>query len=223
MVSATEGVSSRRLCLDHLTEQDARQISPSHQYLRARRVIEIVFLVLGAPIICLLCLLTALAINLSSVGPVLFRQKRAGKGGHMFEMVKFRTMDASLPETSRLTTRDDDRVSAVAGFIRKHRLDELPQVWNVLKGEMSLIGPRPEPAALSRTLEMSVPHYKYRRVITPGITGLAQVHQGYTESIEEFRTKLEYDLWYIDNLSLPLDLWILLWTIRTVVTGLGAR
>jgi exopolysaccharide biosynthesis polyprenyl glycosylphosphotransferase len=185
-----------------------------------KRIVDLsgatLLLVLGAP--AMLC--AALAVRLSSPGPVLFRQERVGRNFRPFEVWKFRTMraDAERETGEVLATPNDPRLTPVGGFLRRSRLDELPQLWNVLVGEMSLVGPRPErPGFVRRHLE-EVPGYAGRFVATPGLTGLAQVNGEYRSTPEN---KLRYDLAYIANRSLWLDLSILLRTVRIVLTSQG--
>ncbi|NBS24594.1 MAG: sugar transferase [Altererythrobacter sp.] len=161
---------------------------------------------------------------------MLFYQKRLGHRGEYFKMVKFRTMRERSVEDSddaRLldaVTRDgDDRITRVGRFLRKTRLDELPQAWNILKGEMSWIGPRPEASELANWYEEQIPFYAYRHIVRPGITGWAQVNQGHVADVDEVRAKLRFDFYYIKNLSLWLDLLIALKTIRVVLGGIGAK
>jgi UDP-GalNAc:undecaprenyl-phosphate GalNAc-1-phosphate transferase len=169
-------------------------------------------------------LLTALAVKLESPGPVLFWQERVGAGGKTFRMVKFRSMRTdSEARGARFATDGDDRVTRIGRFLRRSRIDELPQYWNILKGEMSLIGPRPEQVSFVRQFEQEIPFYAYRHLVKPGITGWAQVNQGYAASVHETRGKLEHDLYYIKHFSFWLDALIVFGTIRTVLTGFGAR
>jgi exopolysaccharide biosynthesis polyprenyl glycosylphosphotransferase len=178
--------------------------------------------VLGIPM-----LFIALAIRMSSTGPALFRQKRVGLHGRPFEMLKFRTMyeHAGDPDADESETADQaaGRVTRLGAFLRKYRLDELPQLLNVLNGSMSLIGPRPEWTATANTFFDRIAHYPYRHLVRPGITGWAQVNQGHVTDVADARIKLEFDLYYVKHLSFALDLVIGIRTIRTVLTGFGAR
>ena len=193
------------------------------RYLRMRRAFEIGLIIASSPLVIPVCLIVALCIMIDSPGPVLYWQYRPGKNGRMFRVFKFRSMRVCARGGAWVTGKNDNRITRVGRFIRIHRIDELPQLWNVLRGEMSLIGPRPEPAALSRLFERNIPLYKYRRLLRPGITGWAQVKNGYAADIDATRINLEDDLYYILNLSLELDLKILARTVRTVVFGYGAR
>jgi len=219
------GVAELHSCtiLPPPTEAPSLEFQLPDRYLRTRRVVDVSIILLLSPLVLVICLVVAVLIHLDSQGPVLFRQARPGKNGEIFLMLKFRTMRLSSDSSCRLTATSDARLTRVGAFLRRHRLDELPQLWNVLRGQMSLIGPRPEPVFLSRHLEECIPLYSYRRVVLPGITGLAQVELGYTEGIEDCRAKVKYDLYYISHLSVRLDVEILLGTFRTIVTGRGAR
>jgi sugar transferase (PEP-CTERM system associated) len=178
-------------------------------------------LVAAAPI----ALLTALAIRLEDGGPVLYRQLRTGQNGRPFRMLKFRSMrvDAEADGRAVWASRNDSRVTRVGALIRKLRIDELPQLVNVLLGQMSLIGPRPERPEFVAQLARTVPFYKERHFVKPGITGWAQVRYGYGASESDTRAKLEYDLYYVKHHSLTLDLMVLLQTVEIVLFRIGAR
>jgi lipopolysaccharide/colanic/teichoic acid biosynthesis glycosyltransferase len=159
---------------------------------------------------------------------VLFRQKRVGRGGHEFTVYKFRTMrlvtDLDPNDRAAAMTGDGDvRITKLGNFLRRMRLDELPQLWNILKGEMSFIGPRPEAQVLSSWYTSEIPFYRYRHVVRPGISGWAQVNQGHVAEVDEVHTKLQYDFFYIKYFSPWLDVLILFRTIKTMLTGRGAR
>jgi sugar transferase (PEP-CTERM system associated) len=192
--------------------------------LAAKRVLDILasmVLLLGAlPIMGIV----ALAIWLESRGPILFRQERIGLGGRPFEILKFRSMKQNAEDDGPRWAADGDlRVTRVGRIIRKFRLDELPQTVNVLRGDMSFVGPRPERAIFCRMLEAETPFYALRYSVRPGITGWAQVKYQYGGNIEEAKTKLEYDLFYIKHLSLTLDLAILFETAKVVMWRRGAQ
>lgn len=169
-------------------------------------------------------LFTALAIKLDSPGPVLYRQKRIGRGGKPFEILKFRSMvtDAER-EGAQWAAKNDSRITRIGRFIRTTRIDEIPQAFNVLRGEMSFVGPRPERPEFVKILEKEIPNYALRHTVLPGITGWAQVKYCYGASIEDARIKLQYDLFYIKNFSIWRDLKIILLTIRVAMFGLGSR
>lgn len=181
-------------------------------------VFSLFFLILLAP----LFLLLAAAIKLDSEGPVFYRQKRVGFMGVEFWCLKFRTMikDAEKASGPVLASENDPRITRVGRFLRRYRIDELPQLINILKGEMSLVGPRPERPEFVREFEKTIPFYRYRHLVRPGVTGLAQVYASYATDAED---KLKYDLIYIFNVSFFLDMLVLFKTLNTVLTGKGAR
>jgi lipopolysaccharide/colanic/teichoic acid biosynthesis glycosyltransferase len=169
-----------------------------------------------------LAALVALAVWWDSPGPVLFWQERMGQGGKPFWMVKFRSMRVQ-PAGTQFARAGDQRLTRVGKWIRRFRLDELPQLWHVLRGEMSLIGPRPEQVPFAQEFSQCIPYYMCRHLVKPGITGWAQVNQGYAAGVQETRLKLEYDLYYVKYLSLWLDGLIIAKTIKTIMTGFGSR
>ena len=167
----------------------------------------------------------ALAIKLSSPGPILYRQKRVGREGIVFNCYKFRTMRADAEADSGATwaADDDPRITKVGSFLRTSRLDEIPQLWNVLIGDMSLVGPRPERPEFVEWLSREILHYNVRHTIRPGITGWAQVRYKYGSSIEDSKEKLRYDLFYVKNISPGFDLLIVFYTIKIILLGRGAK
>src|SRR5690606_1724012 len=176
------------------------------------------------PLVVPLGLVVGLLVKFSSPGPVLFWQERIGERGRVFRIVKFRSMRVDAERNgAQFAASDDERITPVGRVLRRYRLDELPQLWNVLKGDMSIVGPRPEQVEFARRFEERIPFYHWRHRVKPGITGWAQVQQGYAVGIEDTIQKLEYDLYYVKHLSLWLDLSILLRTVRIIVTGFGAR
>ena len=170
-------------------------------------------------------LLTAFAVRLDSPGPALYRQERVGENGRLFTLCKFRSMrrDAEKGGTPIWATEQDDRVTRVGRFIRLTRLDELPQLWNVLRGDMSFVGPRPERPFFVEQLAAAIPFYTERHVVKPGVTGWAQVRYRYGSSIEDAMEKLRYDLYYIKHLSIVFDLTILIDTVKVMVCRKGAQ
>lgn len=174
-----------------------------------------------------LMLLTALAIRLESGAgaPILYRQERIGENGRTFSVIKFRSMrtDAERDGVARWATKDDDRVTRVGRFIRKTRLDELPQLWNVLRGDMSFIGPRPERPQFVDDFNARIRYYPLRHCVKPGLTGWAQLRYAYGASQEDAEEKLKFDLFYVKNHNLMFDLMILLQTVEVVLFGRGAR
>ena len=190
--------------------------------LKLKRVLDVLVAM------CLLLLLlpvgaiVALAIRLETKGPVIYRQQRVGAYDRPFQVYKFRSMVADAESGgARWASGDDQRITAVGRILRKLRIDEWPQMWNVIKGDMSFIGPRPERPEFTETLEREIPYYDLRHLVKPGITGWAQVMYPYGSSVEDAIRKLEYDLYYIKNHSLMLDLLIFLKTIRVVLFGKG--
>ncbi|MDY6863054.1 MAG: sugar transferase [Thermodesulfobacteriota bacterium] len=177
-------------------------------------------LILSFPVI----IITAIAIKLDSKGPVFFRQKRMGLNGKVYDMVKFRSMVKNAePDGAVWAHKNDIRTTGVGRIIRKMRIDEIPQMWNVLVGEMSFIGPRPERPEFVESLTAEIPFYSLRHTVRPGVTGWAQINYSYGSSKEDALEKLQYDLFYIKNLSPLLDLHIIFKTIKVVLLGIGAR
>lgn len=172
-----------------------------------------------------LMLLIALAIKISSPGPILFRQERVGLLGAPFVLYKFRSMhaDAEAETGAVWASKDDPRVTSLGRWLRRLRLDELPQFFNVLRGEMLIVGPRPERPEFVKTLSERIPFYRQRHCVKPGITGWAQINHKYSESLEDAVKKLEYDLYYIKNLSLALDTYIIFHTLKTMLLSRGAQ
>jgi sugar transferase (PEP-CTERM system associated) len=189
-----------------------------------KRLIDLLVAGLGLVIALPILLLTALAVRVTSRGPVLYHQRRVGRAGKVFTLHKFRTMrvDAEAQTGPVWASKaGDPRVTLVGGFLRQSRLDELPQLWNVLVGEMSFVGPRPERPVFVESLTEQIPYYGQRHVVRPGLTGWAQVRYSYGASKEDAMEKLQYELYYIKNLSIALDLFIILKTIKTVVLRKG--
>lgn len=182
-------------------------------------IVSLVLLTVNLPVI----LISSIAIKLDSKGPVFFRQERSGQNGKPFKMIKFRSMyeDAEKHTGPVWSQKDDPRITKVGKVLRILRIDELPQMYNVLKGEMSLVGPRPERPYFVEKLSEQIPYYKRRLKVRPGITGWAQVKHKYDESIEDVKIKLRYDLFYIENMSIRMDMKILFRTIFVVIFGKG--
>lgn len=215
-----------RVQINHLSENSLGSLAPDPSYASlkniAERIVAVAALVLLSPVL----LVAAIAIRLDSPGPALFRQTRIGACGEPFTIFKLRTM-ANAPRASSLeqdiTQDNDPRITRIGRWIRDSRIDELPQLINVVRGEMSLIGPRPETANLSQWYAESIDFYAYRHVVRPGITGWAQVKQGHVASREDVIRKLQYDFYYIKNFSLWLDMVIALKTVKVMLRKLGAR
>ena len=178
-------------------------------------------LLIAAPIMALI----ALAIKLDSKGPVLYSQERVGRFGESFQMYKFRTMrvDAEAAGPVWAAREHDPRVTRLGAFLRRSHFDELPQIFNVLIGDMSLVGPRPERPCFVEELDRAIPRYDERLLIKPGMTGLAQVHYRYDQTVADVKKKLRFDLLYVKRMCLMLDARILAWTLLVVVTGRGIR
>jgi sugar transferase (PEP-CTERM system associated) len=212
-----EGLNPSTLILS-----DGFNVKASQQIVRRLVSITVSFVAL---LICLPFLpFIILAVRLSSPGPIFFRQTRVGLRGHPFTVYKFRTMRQDAEAAGAVwATKDDPRVTAMGRFMRKTRLDEIPQLWNVLRGEMAFVGPRPERPEFVQWLSSEIPFYELRHIIRPGITGWAQVRFRYGASLEETKQKLEYDLYYVKHLSLGLDLLIMFETIKTIILRRGAQ
>jgi len=218
-----------RVEMQHLSENSFGSLAPLSPYLRLRSFADKLAAAIALIILWPSFLLVALLIKLDSPGPIFFRQERIGYRGQPFSVIKFRTMRSKTREEeeaerdSAITKPGDRRITKFGAFLRKSRIDELPQIINILRGEMSWIGPRPEAAVLSQWYEQEIPFYRYRHVVPPGITGWAQVNLGHVAQIDEVREKLQYDFYYIKHFSLWLDFLITLHTVKTMITGFGAR
>lgn len=216
-----------RLPIKHLYENNLGSLLPSQSYLLIKRLLDTLVILITTPIVIPLALLVAIALKWQgrhSSSTVLFTQQRIGQGGKLFTMYKFRSMLPCAEQNgAQMATNGDIRVTKFGSFIRQTRLDELPQFINVLKGDMSLIGPRPEQLDFVKRFNETIPFYRYRHIVKPGISGWAQVMHGYASDEDETKVKLEHDFFYIKNFSLTLDLLIVIKTIQTMVTGFGAR
>jgi exopolysaccharide biosynthesis polyprenyl glycosylphosphotransferase len=190
----------------------------------AKRSVDIAIATIGLLLAAPVMLLVAIGIRLSSPGPVLYHQDRVGKDGRVFRIHKFRSMcvDAEARTGPAWATSDDPRVTRVGRFLRRSRLDELPQLWNVLRGDMSFVGPRPERPEFVSELTERIPFYGQRHVVRPGLTGWAQVRHEYGSTVEDALEKLQYELFYIKHMSLGFDLFIVLETIKTVLVRRGS-
>lgn len=192
-------------------------------YQFVKRIFDLVLAMVMLPAALLLAGPIALAIKQTSPGPVLFRQARMGWRGKTFVIFKFRTMRTDHEGQGFTISKDEERITSVGKFLRKSRLDEIPQLINIIKGEMSWIGPRPESLELAKWYCRDVPLFRIRHLVRPGISGWAQVNQGYAAGVEDVTVKVRYDLYYIKHLSLWLDITILLKTIIVVLSGRGSR
>lgn len=190
-----------------------------------RRIMNFTAALIGLAFALPLLPFIALAVKLGSKGPVLYRQQRVGRGGEVFHCYKFRTMrqDAEADTGATWATDDDPRITRVGKILRSSRLDEIPQLWCVLKGDMHFVGPRPERPEFVEWLSREIPYYGMRHIVRPGITGWAQVSYKYGNTLDDAREKLQYDLFYIKNASLGLDLLIFFQTIKIVLLGRGAK
>lgn len=192
--------------------------------LRIKRLVSFVVSLLLLLVTLPVTLIVAAAIKLDSKGPIFFRQKRVGLNGRIFDIIKFRSMAIGAEQDGAVWAGENDsRVTRAGRIIRRLRIDEIPQLWNALKGEMSLVGPRPERPEFVEDLQKVMPFYFIRHVVKPGLTGWAQVNYRYGSSREDALEKLQYDLFYVKNMSFLLDIRIILKTIRVVLFGLGAR
>jgi len=207
----------------HLLANDLGSLQPPRSILIIKRLIDLFLLLITAPLTLPIILIIAAWISLDSPGGPFYIHERVGRGGKLFNMIKFRTMYLHDQPAGFTLEGVDPRITAVGRIIRGCRLDELPQFWNVIKGEMSLVGPRPESKALAEWYLRDVPFFAYRHVVCPGISGWAQVMQGYAVGVEELKIKLAYDLFYIKHFSLWLELLIWLKTLRVMITRHGAR
>ena len=213
-----------RVKIRHLYENDLGSLLPPAGYMLVKRLLDILCVLVALPFALPLMLLTAIAIRLESAGNVLFVQNRVGQGGREFKIYKFRSMRTDSEQNgAQLAQVGDSRITRVGSFIRKTRLDELPQFFNILKGDMSLIGPRPEQKVFVEQFEKSIPFYQYRHIVKPGLSGWAQVTQGYAGNTDETQVKIEHDFYYIKHFSFSLDVLIMFKTVKIILTGFGAR
>ena len=216
-----------RVRIEHLSENSFGSLVPMRGYAHIKSLGDFLLAVALLPVALPLMAGIALAIRLDSPGPALFRQSRVGRAGRPIRIFKFRTMNNVEGEAgsreAAMTGDGDLRITRVGAFLRKIRLDELPQMFNILRGEMSWIGPRPEAEVLSVWYTGEIPFYRYRHVVKPGISGWAQVSQGHVALVDQVHEKLQYDFFYIKYFSPWLDVLILFKTIRTMLSGFGAR
>ncbi len=209
--------------IEHLSENTLGSLLPSSLYLRLKRMVDCILAIALLPFAALIAVPAALAIKYLDGGSVLFFQERMGLGGRPFMMVKFRTMRFGEEPGKLFTEVNDPRITKVGGLLRRYRIDELPQIINILRGEMSWIGPRPEAVPLAAWYESQISFYAYRHIVRPGITGWAQVNQGNVAEIEAATNKLHYDFFYIKYFSPWLDVLIVAKTMWILMTGHGAR
>jgi lipopolysaccharide/colanic/teichoic acid biosynthesis glycosyltransferase len=212
-----------RAQVEHLSENSFGTVLPSNVYLRLKRSFDVTLALLLLMPVLVIIAVAAIAIRLETAGPVIFAQKRVGYRGRVFTCYKLRSMHCHIPTIQQFTVDNDPRITLVGKLIRKYRIDELPQVFNILKGDMSWIGPRPEAVQLAEWYARDIPFYIYRHTVRPGISGWAQVHQGNVAEVDAATVKLQYDFFYIKNFSPWLDLLIVLKTVHTVLTGFGSK
>ncbi len=206
----------------YFLHQKAFSILSTKRTQLSKRFIDIVMAVILSVVTLPICIFTALAIKLESKGPVLYRQKRVGQYNEEFEVIKFRSMGTDAEKGgAQWAIQNDSRVTKVGKFIRKTRIDELPQILNILRGEMSIVGPRPEREVFISELEKTIPYYRFRHAVKPGVTGLAQVSYPYGASVEDAVWKHKYDIYYIKHHSTLLDIKVLFKTVKVVLFGAG--
>jgi exopolysaccharide biosynthesis polyprenyl glycosylphosphotransferase len=206
----------------YFLHQKAFSILSTKRTLYAKRAVDIISALMLSVVALPICLFTALAIKLESPGRVFYKQMRTGQYNEEFEVIKFRSMRNDAEKSgAQWASKNDARVTKVGNFIRKTRIDELPQIINIFKGEMSIVGPRPEREIFIDELEKKIPYYRFRHAVKPGVTGLAQVSYPYGASIDDAIWKHKYDIFYIKHHSAYLDIKILLKTIKVVLFGMG--
>jgi sugar transferase (PEP-CTERM system associated) len=217
-----------RVCLKELRPSQliySGELGPRRASMFYQSVMNLIVAAVGIVLATPIMLLTALAVRLTSAGPVLYRQVRVGMDGIPFTLYKFRSMRADAEATTGAVwaSKDDPRVTPLGRTLRKLRIDELPQFFNVLKGEMSMVGPRPERPEMVQSLSEKIPYYRHRHCVRPGITGWAQVNYKYGDTLEDVIQKLEYDLYYIKHMSLSLDSYIIFLTIKATLLSRGSQ
>jgi exopolysaccharide biosynthesis polyprenyl glycosylphosphotransferase len=214
-----------RLPIVHLAEGWELSAPVSrNQYADFKRTIDFVLSLITAPLWLLLGALIHLAVKLDSRGPAIYKQERVGHDHQTFTLYKFRTMvEDAEKDGPQFASPTDDRLTPVGRWLRRSRLDEIPQLWNVLKGDLSLVGPRPERPVWTEQFEQTIPFYGYRHLIRPGVTGWAQVNYGYADDEADTVEKLTFDLYYVKHMSLWLDLRILGSSMWTMISGFGAQ
>jgi len=217
-----------RVCLKEIRPSQlifSGELGPRPQNLLYQRISNVFVAVIGIIVSSPIMLLTALAVRVSSPGPVLYRQTRVGLDGTLFTVYKFRSMrvDAEVGTGAVWAQKDDPRVTSVGRLIRRIRFDELPQLFNVFRGEMSMVGPRPERPEFVKALNEQIPYYRQRHCVRPGITGWAQISYKYGDTLQDTITKLEYDLYYIKNMSMALDTYIIFHTLKAMLLSRGAQ
>jgi sugar transferase (PEP-CTERM system associated) len=232
-VHVQEAAAMYESCFGRVSTRDLRpsqlvfssELGPSRHSVALQHLYSFAFALVGGILTLPLMLIAALLVRLTSKGPVLYRQTRVGLNGKLISVLKFRSMfvDAEARTGAVWASKNDPRITAVGKYLRKFRIDELPQFWNVLRGDMSFVGPRPERPEFVQALSEKIPFYRQRHCVKPGLTGWAQISHKYGDTIEDTITKLEYDLYYIKHISFSLDIYIILNTLKTVLLGRGAQ
>jgi lipopolysaccharide/colanic/teichoic acid biosynthesis glycosyltransferase len=201
-----------------------RHLQRRKSYGHVKRIMDVIATLMMAPIALMLGGISALGIAATMGRPIIFTQDRVGRGGRVFRMYKLRTMSTHNSNGKQTaTSKSDCRITPLGKVLRRYRIDELPQLYNILKGDMSLIGPRPEQPQLVAEYQKLIPHYNLRHTVQPGLSGWAQVSYGYASTVEETRAKLTYDLFYVKEFGLAIDLEIAVATVWTLATGRNAR
>jgi lipopolysaccharide/colanic/teichoic acid biosynthesis glycosyltransferase len=217
---------SGRIMIEHISENAFGSLTPNSIYAAAKRLFDFTTALFALIVLFPVLLVVAVLVRVDSAGPSIFSQQRMGCGGRPFKIYKFRTMRrVAGPKGSEaaMTKDNDPRITRLGRFLRRTRIDELPQMVNILKGEMSWIGPRPEAVELSMLYESALPFYSYRHAVKPGISGWAQVRQGHVTTLDDVDLKLQYDFYYIKNFSLWLDVLVAAKTLGVLLTGHGAK
>ncbi|MFN7919831.1 MAG: sugar transferase [Bryobacteraceae bacterium] len=227
-VAATFEAVFNRVCTQQLRPSQlifSHELGPRPGTLQIQAAYSFALALIGVVLLAPLMLIVAVIVRLTSPGPALYRQKRVGFNNEIFTVFKFRSMrqDAEAKSGAVWATRDDPRITPLGKFLRKSRIDELPQLFNVLRGEMSLVGPRPERPEFVSTLSEKIPFYRQRHFVKPGITGWAQINYKYGDTMEDTIKKLEYDLYYIKNLTPALDFYIMFHTVKVMLLSRGAQ
>lgn len=215
-----------RMPIVHLAEgwELSTPVLRTAPYMPGKRMVDALLVLATAPLTLVLSAAIAVAVRVTSSGPVIFRQTRVGRGGVLFTLYKFRTMwEDSEQGGPAFASQLDDRLTPAGKWLRRFRADELPQLWNVLKGDLSLVGPRPEQVAFARRFAETIPYYSHRHLVRPGVTGWAQVNYGYADGDADTIDKLTYDLFYVKHMSPWLDLDVLGRSVWTILSGFGAR
>jgi exopolysaccharide biosynthesis polyprenyl glycosylphosphotransferase len=226
--STTYEASFDRVCVERLRPAQlifSSELGPRRSTLLLQSLYSTAVALAGAVVTLPIAIIAAVLVKLTSRGPILYRQKRLGLMGAPFYVYKFRSMydDAEARTGAVWAQKNDPRITPVGRWLRRFRIDEIPQMFNVLRGEMALVGPRPERPEFVETLEEQTPFYRQRLAVKPGITGWAQIQYKYGDTLEDTITKLEYDLYYIKNFQISLDLYILFHTLKVIILGKGAQ